>query len=171
MEIGHDRFNPIGRPRIAQLINKSNQFNLTTRRYSVADVEAAEVDPRVFTLQTRLSDRFGGFGTIGVIIARSNGPASWMVDTWVMSCRVLGRRVEEAMLAELVAHARARGIAQIRAQYLPTGKNGMVSEHFDKLGFSRLGESVDGVRDYELVAADYAAPELPFATAVGEVAS
>ena len=171
MEIGHARFDPIGRPRIAQLVNKSNQFNLTTQRYAMADIAAAEVDPQTFTLQTRLADRFGGFGMIGVIIARSDGPASWMVESWVMSCRVLGRRVEEAMLAELVAQARLRGIALIHARYVPTGRNGMVSEHFDKLGFTRLGEPVDGACDYVLAVADHATPDLPFAKAPVDIAA
>ncbi len=170
MVIGHGRFDPIGRPRIVQLINKSNQFNLTTRRYSTAEVAAVEADPEAFTLQTRLSDRFGAFGMIGVIIARPDGPGSWMIDTWLMSCRVLGRRVEEAMLAELVGHARARGVSRIRARYLPTEKNGMVRDHFDKLGFALLAEREGGARDYALVVADYATPRLPFAEAAVETA-
>jgi FkbH-like protein len=164
MNIHHAPFDAIGRARIAQLINKSNQFNLTTRRYSESEVSAMASDPSVFTLQTRLQDRFSSFGMIGVVIARPQDTGAWGIDTWLMSCRVLGRRVEEAMLDRLVKSARTAGIAMVHAEYVPTEKNGMVSEHFDKLGFTRLSEGADGVRRYELVVADYVSPELPFAT-------
>jgi FkbH-like protein len=162
MKIEHAPFDTIGRPRIAQLINKSNQFNLTTRRYNEAEVAAWEADPQAFTLQTRLSDRFGSFGMIGVVIARACSPGAWVVDTWLMSCRVLGRRVEEAMLSQVIKAAREAGITRIYANYLPTAKNGMVAEHFDKLGFTRTAEHADGVRDYMLDVATWEQPTLPF---------
>ena len=164
MVIGHAPFDPLGRPRVAQLINKSNQFNLTTRRYSEVEVAALEGDPSVFTLQTRLADRFGSFGMIGVVIARPHPTevSAWEVDTWLMSCRVLGRRVEEAMLARLVTAARLVGIETIYAHYLPTTKNGMVSEHFDKLGFTRTAEFEDGTRRYRMRVAEHVEMVLPF---------
>jgi predicted enzyme involved in methoxymalonyl-ACP biosynthesis len=99
---------------------------------------------------------------IGVVIARPHAPRAWLIDTWLMSCRVLGRRVEEAMLAELVAAARAAGIERIDAKYLPTAKNGMVAEHFDNLGFGRTANHFDGARDYALDVAGYETPSLPF---------
>lgn len=162
MRIHHAPFDALGVPRIAQLVNKSNQFNLTTRRYSEPEIAAMAADPALFTSQTRLADRFGSFGMIGVVIARPQGADAWEIDTWLMSCRVLGRRVEEAMLAHLVAAARAAGIATIRALYLPTGKNGMVREHYDKLGFTLLEEASDGARRYELAVAGHETPDLPF---------
>ena len=88
------------RGRIAQLINRSNQFNLTTRRYSETEIAAMEAHPNVFALQVRLADRFGDNGMISVVICRDREDI-WEVDTWIMSCRVLGRRVEEAVLAGL----------------------------------------------------------------------
>ncbi|WP_084600916.1 HAD-IIIC family phosphatase [Novosphingobium acidiphilum] len=162
MIIGHARFDPIGRPRIAQLVNKSNQFNLTTRRYSEGAIAAIEAEPATYTQQTRLSDQFGNFGVIGVIIARLDTAGDWMIDTWLMSCRVLGRRVENAMLAELVRQARARGIARIHAQYLPTAKNGMVRDHYDKLGFARTAQDQDGAQSYVLNVIEYNVSDLPF---------
>jgi FkbH-like protein len=169
MRIGHAPFDALNRARIAQLINKSNQFNLTTRRYTEAEVAAMESDRSLFTLQTRLADRFGNFGMIGVVIARvqAGEPDCWMVDTWLMSCRVLGRKVEQAMLRELVSAARERGIARIRARYLPTPKNGMVAEHFDKLGFARVVEHPDGAVDYVIASDRFATEPLPFQPLAG----
>ena len=174
MTIQFAPFDAMNRARIAQLINKSNQFNLTSRRYSETDVAAMENGGVEFTLQTRLADRFSDFGMIGVVICRAtDAPESneWAIDTWLMSCRVLGRRVEEAMLAEVVARAKARGIGVLRGQYIPTAKNGMVSTHFDKLGFTRTGTHPSGACDYALVLADYETPALPHTRVDGNEAS
>ena len=108
MEIVFAAFDETGRSRIAQLTNKSNQFNLTTRRYSEKDIAEIENDPSVFTLQVRLRDRFGDAGMISVLICRDAGEA-WEIDTWLMSCRVLGRGVEDAVLAELVRQGASAG--------------------------------------------------------------
>ncbi|MDF3064457.1 MAG: haloacid dehalogenase [Polyangiaceae bacterium] len=142
-------FDATGRARIAQLINKSNQFNLTTRRYTEAEVAAAERDPSAFTLQVRLADTFGDNGMISVIICRQESD-SWEIDTWLMSCRVLGRKVEQAVLAELVAAARAAGASRLVGRYLPTEKNQMVADHYGKLGFQLLEERADGGSLWEL---------------------
>ena len=90
MEITFQPFDPTGRARIAQLINKSNQFNLTTKRYTEAEVQQAEEDPTCFTLQVRLLDSFGDNGMISVIVCRQTAADVWEFDTWLMSCRVLG---------------------------------------------------------------------------------
>jgi len=134
-------FNEAGRSRIAQLINKSNQFNLTTRRYTESDVGAMETDPAVFTLQVRLRDRFGDNGMICVVICRAAG-STWDIDLWVMSCRVLGRRVEEAVLTQLVCEAKAAGAVALRGQYIATARNDLVRDHYQKLGFEK--EAADG---------------------------
>jgi len=105
-------FDRTGRTRIAQLINKSNQFNLTTRRYTEADVAAMETDPDIFALQVRLTDKFGDNGMISVVVFRK-GPRDWVCDTWLMSCRVLKRRVEEAVLAAVAYAARAEGAQRL----------------------------------------------------------
>ena len=129
-------FDPVGRTRIAQLINKSNQFNLTTRRYTEGEVAAMESASGKFTMQVRLADRFGDNGMISVIVFDKIGEA-WANDVWLMSCRVLGRRVEEAALAHVCAAARAQGARKLVGVYLPTAKNQMVAELYGRLGFTK----------------------------------
>ena len=150
----------VSRPRVSQLINKSNQFNLTTRRYSEAEVEAAERDPLRHPIQIRLVDRFGDNGIIGVTIADRMGEA-WEIETWLMSCRVLGRRVPEAVLAHLVAAARADGARRLIGRYIPSAKNRMVADHYHKLGFSQMEDKAGGETVWSLDLATYSAPELP----------
>ena len=143
-------FDETNRARITQLINKSNQFNLTTRRYTEAEVSAAERDPACYTLQVRLADTFGDNGMISVVICRPAAPATWEVDTWLMSCRVLGRKVEQAVLAELVAAARRSGIARLVGTYRPTPRNQLVEHHYAKLGFTRQDDAPDGTTTWTL---------------------
>ena len=162
MTISHAAFDAANRPRIAQLINKSNQFNLTTKRYSEPAVAAIEADPTKHTFQTRLRDRFGDFGLIGVMIAAAGNDDSWDIDTWLMSCRVLGRQVEWSMLNALVAAAASRRVPYISATYVPTAKNAMVARHFDRLGFTRIAEGERGAVRYRLSVLEYVAPQLPF---------
>jgi FkbH-like protein len=150
MEIGFRPFDATGRSRITQLINKSNQFNLTTRRYTEAEVAALEADPALFTLQVRLLDAFGDNGMISVIICRPLSPARWEIDTWLMSCRVLGRRVEQMVLRELLLHARERGVETLVGIYLPTAKNGLVKDHYEKLGFALVTRDALGNATWEL---------------------
>jgi FkbH-like protein len=140
MRIVFQPFDAAGRARILQLINKSNQFNLTTRRYTDPELREAENNPNVFTLQVRLSDIFGDNGMISVVICHSEGADSWNIDTWLMSCRVLGRKVENAVLDEILRHARAVGIQQLTGSYKPSGRNKLVSDHYPKLGFTLLSE-------------------------------
>jgi FkbH-like protein len=160
MTIGFAPFDATGRARIVQLINKTNQFNLTTRRYTEAEVVAMEADPSVFTLQVRLADKFGDLGMIGIVICRAAERGMWAIDTWLMSCRVLGRKVEEAMLAKVVAAASTAGVQRIVGTYIPTAKNGMVAEHYRKLDFRPLDGAGPETR-WELSVSDYTAPTLP----------
>jgi FkbH-like protein len=160
MTISFKPFDEVGRARVAQLINKTNQFNLTTRRYTENEVAAFAADSKVFTLQVRLADKFGDLGMIGVVICREGGAATWEIDTWLMSCRVLGRRVEEAMLARVAAAARERAVTRLIGTYVPTAKNGMVADHYVKLGFRKVDEK-DGATRWELDLAGYATPSLP----------
>jgi FkbH-like protein len=153
-------FDGQGRARIAQLTNKSNQFNLTTRRYNEEQIARFAADPGKFTLQVRLADKFGDNGMISVIIFDKNAKA-WECDTWLMSCRVLGRRVEEAVLAIVAAAARVEGAKRLIGHYWPTPKNGLVERHFEKLGFANSGNAPDGATRWELDLASYNAPELP----------
>lgn len=153
-------FDAMGRARIAQLVNKSNQFNLTTRRYTEAQIGAMETDPDRFTLQVRLADVFGDNGMISVVIA-DRGPEAWEIDTWLMSCRVLGRRVEEAVLAELVREARAAGARWLIGRYIPSEKNMMVARHYEKLGFEQVEVMPSGESVWRLAVADAPEPVLP----------
>jgi FkbH-like protein len=154
-------FDAVSRPRIAQLIGKSNQFNLTTRRYAEPEIRALEADPAVFTMQVRLTDAFGDNGMIGAVICRRQGAAVWDIDTWLMSCRVLKRRVEEAVLQELVRQARAAGVQELRGRYIPSGRNGMVAGHYEALGFSHVETLADGTTLWRLPLAEYRERELP----------
>lgn len=135
-------FDDIGRARITQLVNKTNQFNLTTRRYTEAQIRTFEESPDGLTLQIRLADRFGDNGMISVIICTAAG-SDWHLDTWLMSCRVLNRKLEEVTLDELCVQARARGIRRLIGHYIASGRNGMVAEHYPRLGFSLLTQEED----------------------------
>jgi FkbH-like protein len=144
MTITFQPFDAIGRARIVQLINKSNQYNLTTRRYTDPEILDAENDPEVFTLQVRLGDIFGDNGMISVVICRPSAAGVWDIDTWLMSCRVLGRKVEHMVLREIVEQARAAGIGKLCGIYQPTERNQLVVDHYAKLGFCKVLEEATG---------------------------
>jgi FkbH-like protein len=151
LTITFEPFNSTGRARIVQLINKSNQYNLTTRRYNDAEVAAAELDPSVFTLQVRLKDLFGDNGMISVVICRPTGDGIWDIDTWLMSCRVLGRKVEYMVLREIIGHARAAGVCRLTGAYIPSSRNKLVIDHYARLGFTKVHEDESGVARWELL--------------------
>lgn len=138
------RFDRIGLARIVQLINRSNQFNLTTRRYTEGEVVAVMEDPDAFGLQLRLIDRFGDNGVIAIVIGRRTGGADLVIDTWLMSCRVLGRQVEEATLDVISQQARLLGARRLIGEYIPTKKNGMVRDHYARLGFVTMETAPTG---------------------------
>ncbi|MDB5945279.1 MAG: methoxymalonyl-ACP biosynthesis protein [Ramlibacter sp.] len=128
-------------PRVTQLINKTNQFNLTTRRYTEAEVERMAAEAGVIALALRLRDKFGDNGLVSVVLARRD--AGWpdgelLIDTWLMSCRVLGRQLEEAALSVLAATALQRGGRALVGEFRPTARNGMVADHYRRLGFEPL---------------------------------
>jgi FkbH-like protein len=139
------RFDSVGLQRTVQLINKTNQFNLTTRRYSEADVVAVMNDPYSFGLQLRLVDRFGDNGIIAVIIGRLQATAGdLLIDTWLMSCRVLGRQVEPTTLNLIAAEAKRLGARRLVGEYIPSKKNAMVKDHYERLGFTVQQRYDDG---------------------------
>jgi FkbH-like protein len=148
MEGEISEFTPVDIPRLAQLINKSNQFNLTTRRRSEADLHALLVEPDYFGFSFRLKDRFGSHGLISIVIAQRM-EAAVKIDTWLMSCRVLKRQVEEEVLNELVRLAKARGGHRLEGLYLPTAKNGMVRDFYSSIGFT-LTEEEQTYRKFQL---------------------
>jgi FkbH-like protein len=136
-------FLPVYLERITQLINKTNQFNLTTRRYTSGEVEAIARDPNFVTLYGRLVDKFGDNGLVSVLIGRVVAE-TLELDIWLMSCRVLNRELELAMFDALVEQCQARGIRKIMGVYIPSKKNGMVAGHYGGLGFSRADGYSEG---------------------------
>jgi FkbH-like protein len=161
MEIYFQAFESATRVRITQLINKSNQFNLTTRRYTENEVAALELSGSHWTLQVRLSDAFGDNGMISVVICRDIGAAKWEIDTWLMSCRVLGRRVEQMVLGEILRGARERNVQTLIGVYRPTERNNLVRHHYRDLGFHHVGVEPDGTEFWELDVTTGQIPEPP----------
>ncbi len=136
MELRWNEFDRLNLQRIVQLINKTNQFNLTTRRYSEEEILQLMRTSGVLTLQVRLEDRFGDNGMVGVVIGRPVEKSSLLIDTWLMSCRVLGRQVEDATLNLVMEKAAQMGVTTVIGEYRPTAKNEMVQDLFPRLGFT-----------------------------------
>lgn len=134
-------------PRVVQLLGKTNQFNLTTRRLTVRQVEEYMRDPVRYTQTACLSDRFTDYGLTGVLLGASSGE-ELLIEIWLMSCRVLGRCMEDAMLAAAWNWAYSRGLKRIGGFYLPTPKNGLVARLYDRLGFTLLEQDRTGARKY-----------------------
>lgn len=129
--------------RITQLMNKTNQFNLTTRRYTDAEVSACMSDGNTLTLYASLADRFGDNGIVSALIGRvQNGILT--IEEWVMSCRVFKRDLELAVFDALIAYCRTHNITSIEGDYLPTAKNAYVRTLYPTLGFSQTAESEEG---------------------------
>lgn len=132
---GFTKFNT---PRVAQLSQRSNQFNLRTVRYTDADIEALANDPKVIDLSFTLEDKFGDNGLIAVVIMKPLDKDTLFVDTWFMSCRVLKRGMENFTLNTMVEKAKAAGYKKIIGEYLPTPKNKMVENHYTDLGYTPI---------------------------------
>lgn len=133
--------------RITQLINKSNQFNLTTRRYTAAEVESLIGDEQYVTLYGRLIDKFGDNGIVSIVIGHLDGDVM-DIDLWVMSCRVLKRDLEKAMFDLLCEDAAAKGVKTIRGHYYPTAKNLLVKEFYATIGFEQVSVDEAGNKEY-----------------------
>ena len=144
--------------RSAQLINKTNQFNLTTRRRSAAEVKAITESDDWITRTVSLADRFGDNGLISVVLAQAQGGAL-TIDTWLMSCRVFKRGVEYLLMDHLCQLAGEMGLSRIRGQYIPTAKNVVVKELYAELGFKECSRQEDGQSFWELSLADWKPPE------------
>ena len=148
-------FDKIGLQRIVQLINKTNQFNLTTRRCTEEDVLAVMQEQKAFGLQLRLVDRFGDNGIIAVCIGKGSSDDDLVIDTWLMSCRVLGRQLEAATLNLIAAQAKRLGANRLVGDYIPTAKNAMVQNHYAALGFTVVETRSDGGSRAILELADF----------------
>ncbi|MCR5789649.1 MAG: HAD-IIIC family phosphatase [Lachnospiraceae bacterium] len=147
-------FAPVYLSRIAQLTNKSNQFNLTTRRYSLSEIEEAAGDPERITLYGKLEDKFGDNGVVSVVIGRIGGEngEELHIELWLMSCRVLKRDMEYAMMDELIRQAKTRQVKKLFGYYYPTAKNAMVKDFYALQRFTKLSEDAEGntVWTYEI---------------------
>lgn len=141
-------FTSFNTPRVAQLSQRSNQFNLRTVRYTEDQITTIEKDPNQKGFAFTLEDKFGDNGLIAVVILKKLETSEvaeilkpnevLFVDTWFMSCRVLKRGMEDFTLNTIVKYAKTNGFKKIIGEYLPTPKNGMVAEHYTSLGFTKL---------------------------------
>lgn len=143
-------FEPIYMERIAQLTNKSNQFNLTTKRYTGAEIEAVATSASHIDLYGKLEDKFGDNGVVSVVIGEIKGD-TLHIDLWIMSCRVLKRDMEYAMLDQLTAQCSKKGITRIKGYYYPTAKNKMVQNFYELQGFTKVKEDKEGNTEWEFV--------------------
>jgi FkbH-like protein len=139
--------------RSAQLIGRSNQFNLTTRRRSTGELLALLQNPQWVTRTISLTDRFGENGLISVVLAEEVD-ATLRIDTWLMSCRVLKRGVERLQLNDLARIARQRGLKALMGEYIPTAKNGLVKDHYSSLGFEQTDATSEGHTHFRLALDD-----------------
>lgn len=128
-------FDSFSVPRVAQLIQRSNQFNLRTKRYSEEAIKEKMADDKFLTFQIKLADKFGDYGLISLVIGEIKDKNSLFIDTWIMSCRVLKRGVEKFVLNELVTQCRYKGLTAITGEWLETKKNIIVKDHYKNLGF------------------------------------
>ncbi|MBO5767025.1 MAG: HAD-IIIC family phosphatase [Clostridia bacterium] len=142
-------FSSVYMQRITQLTNKSNQFNLTTKRYTQPEIESAASDGEHITLYGKLSDTFGDNGVVSVVIGKINDNVC-DIELWLMSCRVLKKNMEYAMLDTLVSECKARGIDTIIGHYYPTAKNGMVKNLFGDFGFEKVSIDENGNIEWKL---------------------
>lgn len=147
-------FEPVYMGRIAQLTNKSNQFNLTTQRFTQAQIEQMAADEKYITLYGKLADKFGDNGVVSVVIAEKDGNCAH-IRLWLMSCRVLKRDMELAMLDGLAERCLAEGISTLYGYYYPTAKNNMVREFYGQLGFERISEDEAGNTGWKLSLTGY----------------
>ncbi len=143
-------FEPMYMARIAQLTNKSNQFNLTTKRFTQAQIEQTAADENFLTLYGKLEDKFGDNGVVSVVIGRQEKNRLHL-ELWLMSCRVLKRDMEFAMMDTVIAHCKKRGIEEVIGYYYPTAKNAMVKDFYALLGFEKTEEKEDGSTVWKFV--------------------
>lgn len=133
-------FNKFNTPRVAQLSQRSNQFNLRTVRYTEADIERIGNDKNYASFSFTLEDKFGDNGLICVIILKKENKLTLFIETWLMSCRVLKRGMENFVLNTITTFAKEKGFTYLKGEYIPTAKNEMVKDHYKNLGFSEDGK-------------------------------
>ena len=160
MRIDFAPFTALTRKRVTQLINKTNQFNVTTPRYTETQVKAFEESHAYFTLQVSVRDRFGDNGIIGVVICAIR-PTEWEIDTMLLSCRVLNRMVEEAIFNRIVQEAKRAGANSVTGKFVPTARNGIAKGLFQRMGFEPRSDARDSGQ-WVLQVDRYAPFDVPF---------
>ena len=161
MRLSWKWFDPLELTRLVQLINKTNQFNLTTRRYQTEAVQELMADPNCQALQFRLLDRFGDNGLIAVAILRRTDQSVITIDSLLMSCRVLGRKVEYAILNIVAGAAKALGATQLTGEFIASGKNELVRNLYPDLGFEIVTAENDAAVLYQLDLTDFQEHQIP----------
>ena len=158
-------FTAVDHARVVQLINKTNQFNTTTRRYAAEEITRIMEEPDAVTLQFRLLDRVGDNGLVSTMILRPTQDDDEVleIENWVMSCRVFGRELEFEAMNIAVEAAKERGARALVADYIPTPKNDVISKLYPSLGFTEVDAPApaNGATRWFLDLADYVAPEHP----------
>jgi FkbH-like protein len=168
MEIRLERFNAFNLPRIAQLSQRSNQFNLMTRRYGEAAYQALMSDPCVAPLTVKLADKFGDYGLISVVILK-NAESEIEIDEYLMSCRVLQRGVESFTMNNIFSYAARQGAKRVTGHYLPTKKNDMVKGFFKSFGFEKIADGEGGASQWALAVGAYQPRETFMTPVVNEL--
>lgn len=168
MEIRLERFNAFNLPRIAQLIQRSNQFNLMTRRYGEAACEAMMKDPAFAPFTVKLADKFGDYGLISVVVLKPMGE-DVEIDEYLMSCRVLQRGVESFTMNAIFAHAARLGAKRVVGQYIPTRKNDMVKDFFKGFGFEKVADGEGGGTTWALAVGAWRPREVFMTPVVNEL--
>jgi FkbH-like protein len=156
-------------PRISELTQKSNQFNLTTRRYTVGEIAALMDSDDADVYSIHVADKFGDSGLTGVTVLRYDGHDEAAIDTFLLSCRVLGRGVETSLWGPILEATRAKGCTTLVADYIPTAKNGQVVDFWDRLGLDLVADAPDGHRRYRADLATFSIPPAPHIEVVNAV--
>ena len=146
MEATIEEIGPLNMERVVTMLGKTNQFNLTTRRHSRAQVQAMMELPGSMPLTLRLRDKFGDQGIIALLLALPSEDGTLVVDTFLVSCRALGRGVEDALWAAALRRADRQNVRRLEAEYIPTGKNNIVANLYDRLGLQRVEQNSSSTR-------------------------
>jgi FkbH-like protein len=155
-------------PRGAQLTQKTNQFNLTTRRYSEAEMASASDDPALRVYIAGLADRFGDYGKIALCMARVSGENA-SIENFLMSCRVMDRGVERAFLRFVERDLNSAGVTKVNSEYVPTPKNGIVRGFWENMGYKAIEKTKDGAVRYMAELSDIGADADPCVIKINEI--
>ena len=140
IEVNVQKANSFSIPRISQLTLKTNQFNLTTKRYQEEDIEKISSSNDKIVECVQVSDKFGDNGITGTYIVEKKNDEEWIIDTFLLSCRIMGRGVEEIMMNQIIENAKLLGIKRIKGEFIPTAKNKPAENFYEKLGFKKEEE-------------------------------